>query len=108
MGQFCEKYGAPGKGFGVIPDWNPGMSFFFSFFFFTISIDHSVYYDPSSIPLPFFVPNTSTVQQDMANEYTATNRMDQGNQPHGEEVLYMANETRGIGLIMKELEDAGQ
>lgn len=71
IGSFCENFGSGGE-WGVIPDWKP------------------VQYNSSSIPLPFFVPDTEVSREDMAKQYTATNRLDQG-----------------VGLILEELQAAG-
>ena len=45
---------------GVIPDWKP------------------VYYDPDSVIVPSFVPDTPASRADIADQYKAINRMDQG------------------------------
>ncbi|ESO95264.1 hypothetical protein LOTGIDRAFT_175173 [Lottia gigantea] len=72
LGEFCENFGDGRPGNGVIPDWNP------------------TYYDPASLEVPYFIPNTATARQDLANMYKTLSRMDQG-----------------IGLFMKELSNAG-
>ncbi|XP_048252057.1 N-sulphoglucosamine sulphohydrolase-like [Haliotis rufescens] len=71
-GQFCEKFGNRQPGMGVIPDWTPS------------------YYKPEDVEVPYFLPDTLTTRQDLANMYTTYSRMDQG-----------------IGLFLGELEAAG-
>ncbi len=45
---------------GRISDWNPKI------------------YDPNRILVPYFVPDTPIARQDIADQYTSVNRMDQG------------------------------
>jgi hypothetical protein len=45
---------------GVIEDWKPET------------------YDPNSVIVPYFLPNTQATRQDIAAMYTSFNRMDQG------------------------------
>uniref|UniRef100_T1JAG0 Sulfatase N-terminal domain-containing protein n=1 Tax=Strigamia maritima TaxID=126957 RepID=T1JAG0_STRMM len=47
-------------------------------------------YDPKDVIVPYFVPDTPEARKDIAAQYTTIGRMDQG-----------------IGLILKELSDAG-
>ncbi|XP_070580308.1 N-sulphoglucosamine sulphohydrolase-like isoform X2 [Ptychodera flava] len=49
-----------------------------------------VYYKPEEVIVPFFIQDTPAAREDIAKQYTTISRMDQG-----------------IGLFMKELEDAG-
>ncbi|KAL7641218.1 UNVERIFIED_CONTAM: hypothetical protein RMT77_008356 [Armadillidium vulgare] len=71
-GQFCEKFGNGQEGMGLIPDWVPET------------------YSPESVNVPYFIPDTETVKNEIANQYTTISRLDQG-----------------IGLVIKELEDFG-
>ncbi|XP_077979755.1 N-sulfoglucosamine sulfohydrolase-like [Glandiceps talaboti] len=48
------------------------------------------YYKPEDVEVPYFVPDTPAAREDISKQYTIINRMDQG-----------------IGLFMKELQDAG-
>lgn len=59
-GEFCEKFGNGEPGMGLIPDWNP------------------IYYIPDELVLPYFVPNTQIVKEDLAAQYTTMSRLDQG------------------------------
>lgn len=74
MGHFCEKFGdGATKAHGLIPDWTP------------------VYYSPDQVQLPGpFVPDTPAVRQDLAAQYTAISRLDQG-----------------VGLVLEELRRSG-
>lgn len=72
FGQFCEKFGNGEKEMGTIPDWVPDI------------------YPPSHVRVPYFVPDTPVARKDIAAQYTAISRLDQG-----------------IGLVLKELEAAG-
>jgi N-sulfoglucosamine sulfohydrolase len=71
-GPFCEKYGSGGP-HGVIPDWKPK------------------FFSPKEVVVPPFLPDNELVRRDIASQYTAVERMDQG-----------------VGLILKELETAGR
>ena len=66
---FCETYGDADT---PIPDWTP------------------VIFDPDTVQVPSFLPDTPDVRFDLASLYTATNRLD-----------------TGIGLMVQELELAG-
>lgn len=68
-GHFCEKFGLNGS----IPDWQPE------------------FYDPDEIQLPEFVPDTPAARMDVAAQYTAISRLDQG-----------------VGLVLQELQRAGK
>lgn len=59
-GQFCEHWGSGEPNMGIIPDWKP------------------YHYNPDSIRVPYFLPDTPETRQDLANMYTAYSRMDQG------------------------------
>ncbi|XP_077980230.1 N-sulfoglucosamine sulfohydrolase-like [Glandiceps talaboti] len=48
------------------------------------------FYEPEDVEVPYFLPDTPATREDIAKQYTVVNRMDQG-----------------IGLFMKELQDAG-
>ncbi|KAK3089182.1 hypothetical protein FSP39_001551 [Pinctada imbricata] len=72
-GAFCEKFGdgsSPLSGF--IPDWKP------------------ITYDPGSVEVPYFVPDTPAARSDIASQYKTISRLDQG-----------------IGLIFDELKQSG-
>ncbi|XP_048760957.2 N-sulphoglucosamine sulphohydrolase-like isoform X1 [Ostrea edulis] len=72
-GAFCEKYGDNSTAeMGHIPDWTP------------------VHYDPQSIKVPYFIPDTPAARKDIAAQYTTISRLDQG-----------------IGLVLGELERRG-
>uniref|UniRef100_A0A1A8RUZ1 N-sulfoglucosamine sulfohydrolase (Sulfamidase) n=2 Tax=Nothobranchius rachovii TaxID=451742 RepID=A0A1A8RUZ1_9TELE len=71
-GAFCEKFGNGEAGMGRIPDWKP------------------VYYRADQVKVPAFVPDTPAARADLAAQYTAVSRLDQG-----------------IGLVLQELSDAG-
>ena len=45
---------------GRIPDWHPA------------------YYKTSEVVVPYYVPDTDAVRQDIANQYTTLSRLDQG------------------------------
>ncbi|XP_014767795.1 N-sulphoglucosamine sulphohydrolase [Octopus bimaculoides] len=49
-----------------------------------------IHYDPSEVIVPYFIPDTPAARADIAAQYTTISRLDQG-----------------IGLIIKELNDAG-
>ncbi|KAK9885134.1 hypothetical protein WA026_010645 [Henosepilachna vigintioctopunctata] len=49
-----------------------------------------IYYQPDEVILPYYVPDTFEAKQDFAAQYTTMSRMDQG-----------------VGLVLKELENAG-
>ncbi len=69
---FCEHYGdGTGKN-NVIPDWTP--------------ID----YKPEDVEVPPYLPDTPATRMDIAAQYRAVSRMDQG-----------------VGLFLKSLEDFG-
>jgi len=72
FGGFCELYGDGKKGHGTIPDWTPKT------------------YDPSTVEVPYFVPNSTKARADIAAQYRSVNRMDQG-----------------VGLFMRTLADNG-
>ena len=72
LGGFCELYGDGGEGHGTIPDWTPKT------------------YDPSSVEVPYYIPDTVAARADIAAQYRSVNRMDQG-----------------MGLFMKTLADNG-
>lgn len=71
-GAFCERFGNGDTGMGRIPDWTPQ------------------YYTPEEVKVPPFVPDTPAARSDLAAQYTAVSRLDQG-----------------IGLVLQELRDAG-
>ncbi|PIK56590.1 hypothetical protein BSL78_06511 [Apostichopus japonicus] len=71
-GAFCEKFGNGEAGMGTMPDWKP------------------VLYDPKDVIVPYFVPDTPIVREELSAQYTTISRLDQG-----------------IGLVLKELEAAG-
>ncbi len=60
LGQFCEKFGNGDPGMGVIPDWKP------------------VLYDPDDVIVPYHVQDTPVARADIAAQYTAYSRLDQG------------------------------
>ena len=60
FGNFCQKFGDGSPGMGSIEDWEPS------------------YYDPESIQVPDFVPDTPAARQDVADQYTTLSRLDQG------------------------------
>ena len=59
-GSFCEKFGNGEPGMGRIPDWTP------------------LKYRPEDVLVPYFVPDTPIVREDIAAQYTAMSRLDQG------------------------------
>ncbi|XP_071966015.1 N-sulphoglucosamine sulphohydrolase-like [Antedon mediterranea] len=71
-GAFCEKFGNGEKDMGYIKDWKP------------------VVYDPSTIKVPYFIPDTKEARKDLAAQYQTISRLDQG-----------------IGLVLSELQEAG-
>ncbi|KAF3423278.1 hypothetical protein E2986_04882 [Frieseomelitta varia] len=78
-GNFCEKFGNGDIGMGTIPDWYP------------------IYYQWEQVKVPYFVQNTEAARRDIAAQYTTISRLDQVSI----EIFV------GIGLVLKELEDAG-
>ncbi|KAL3875901.1 hypothetical protein ACJMK2_033806 [Sinanodonta woodiana] len=72
-GSFCQWFGNGSQGMGLIPDWKP------------------LVYDPGKVTVPYFVQDTPAAREDIAAQYTAISRFDQG-----------------IGLILDELKQAGQ
>ncbi|CAG5122664.1 unnamed protein product [Candidula unifasciata] len=72
FGPFMNNWGNGQPGMGVIQDWKPET------------------YDPASVVVPYFLPDTPATRQDIAAMYTSFNRMDQG-----------------VGLFLQELKDAG-
>eukprot|EP00946_MAST-07B_sp_MAST-7B-sp1_P004289 g4289.t1 len=72
VGSFCEFYGSGKNGQGVIPDWTP------------------TFYNPKDVVVPPFLPDNDAVREDIAAQYTAWGRLDQG-----------------VGLIKAELDSAG-
>jgi len=60
LGAFCERFGDESSGHGVIADWQPQ------------------YYAPDEVIVPPFVPDTPTSREDIAAQYTALSRLDQG------------------------------
>eukprot|EP00049_Salpingoeca_infusionum_P015544 m.303684 g.303684 ORF g.303684 m.303684 type:complete len:572 (-) comp15894_c0_seq5:119-1834(-) len=72
QGSFCELYGS-GKGDeGIIPDWTPQ------------------WFSPEQVTVPPFLPDNTSVREDIAAQYTAVNRMDQG-----------------VGIVLDQLKRAG-
>lgn len=71
-GQFCEKFGNGEPGMGRILDWTP------------------IIYQPDELQLPYNVPDTENARIDVAAQYTAISRLDQG-----------------IGLVLEELKSFG-
>ena len=69
-GEFAEKFGDGKSGHGLIPDWKP------------------VTYDINDVHVPYFIPDTPTARQDIANQYKSISRLDQG-----------------VGLMLKALKD---
>ncbi|CAG2159904.1 unnamed protein product [Oppiella nova] len=72
FGNFCEKFGNGETGMGFIPDWKP------------------IYYSPDEIQVPYYLPNSRPVREDISAQYTTISRLDQG-----------------IGLILKTFESFG-
>ena len=62
------RYGNGEPGMGVIPDWEPRL------------------YRPQDVAVPGYLPDTAATRRDIADQYTAVNRMDQG-----------------VGLVLQEL-----
>lgn len=60
FGPFMNKWGNGQPGMGKIEDWKPEN------------------YDPDSVFVPFFLPDTPATREDIAAMYTSFNRMDQG------------------------------
>ena len=60
FGHFCEKFGNGEPAMGSIDDWQP------------------VHYEPQQVLLPYFVPDTPAARSDVASQYTAISRLDQG------------------------------
>ncbi|XP_055902647.1 N-sulphoglucosamine sulphohydrolase [Eupeodes corollae] len=71
-GEFCERYGSGEEGMGVIPDWRP------------------IYYDWRNLKIPDWMPQTETVQKELAAQYMTISRLDQG-----------------VGVVLKELRSIG-
>lgn len=69
-GEFCERWGSGEENMGIIPDWKP------------------IYYDWTNLPYPKGLPETDIVKQELAAQYMAISRLDQG-----------------IGLILNELKN---
>lgn len=72
FGEFCERWGSGEIGMGTIPDWKP------------------IYYDWRNLEVPYYLPDTEIVKQEIAAQYLTTSRLDQG-----------------VGLMLKELESSG-
>ncbi|XP_055851899.1 N-sulphoglucosamine sulphohydrolase [Episyrphus balteatus] len=72
FGEFCERWGSGEEGMGVIPDWRP------------------IYYDWRNLKIPDWMPQTETVQKELAAQYMTISRLDQG-----------------VGLVLKELRSLG-
>ena len=60
FGEFCEFFGNGETGMGLIPDWHP------------------ITYDPTQVEVPHFVQDTLLARRDIAAQYTAISRLDQG------------------------------
>lgn len=61
FGHFCEKFGDGTGPHNLIPDWTP------------------IHYTPDQVRLPGrFVPDTPAARLDLAAQYTAISRFDQG------------------------------
>jgi len=73
LGLFCEKFGSGEAGGGVIPDWRPS------------------WYTPDQVSVPDWLPDTAATRADLAAQYTAISRLDQG-----------------VGLMLAELKAAGR
>lgn len=54
---------------GHIPDWTP------------------VHYDPQSVKVPYFIPDTPEARKDIAAQYTTISRLDQGDM-HRKKSIY--------------------
>ena len=76
IGSFCEYYGSgktnQGQLFPLIEDWA-----------------EPTFYKPQDVIVPPYLPDTITVREDIAGQYTAWDRLD-----------------TGVGVIMKELQNA--
>lgn len=60
FGAFCELFGNGEPGMGRIADWQPN------------------YFNPENVTVPYFVPDTEVARKEIAAQYTAVDRMDQG------------------------------
>lgn len=60
FGAFCERYGTGEPGTGRIPDWTPW------------------FYQWDEVQLPYHVQDTEAARRDVAAQYTAMSRLDQG------------------------------
>ncbi len=67
FGNFCEKFGNGEPGMGLIPDWKP------------------INYSPKEVKVPYYLPNTEAIREEIAAQYTTISRLDQG---LGERQLY--------------------
>ncbi|RWS10605.1 N-sulfoglucosamine sulfohydrolase-like protein [Dinothrombium tinctorium] len=72
-GNFCENFGSGKPGMGLIPDWKP------------------IQYDPNTVDVPYFMPDTKEAREDIAAYYTTISRLDQV----------------GVSLVLDELKEAG-
>ena len=59
-GPFCNYWGNGTEGMGVIPDWNP------------------ITYNPDTIKLPYWMPDTPQARQDYVDYLQSYSRLDQG------------------------------
>ena len=71
-GPFCNFWGNGTEGMGTIPDWTP------------------ITYDPNTINLPYWMPDTPEARQDYVDYLEGYSRLDQG-----------------VGLFLKQLDDRG-
>ena len=60
FGNFCEKFGNGEQGMGLIPDWKP------------------IYYSCDEIEVPYYLPNSTVIREDISAQYTTISRLDQG------------------------------
>ena len=60
FGNFCEKFGNGKQGMGFIPDWNP------------------INYSTEEIEVPYYLPNSRVIREDISAQYTTISRLDQG------------------------------
>lgn len=74
---------------GLIPDWRP------------------ITYQWDEIVPPFYVPDTEAARKDIAAQYTTMGRLDQGFNGTGWERILVNHCVVGVGLVLKELENAG-
>lgn len=70
-GTFCEFFGNGETGMGLIPDWHP------------------ITYDPTQVEIPHFIQNSLPARKDIAAQYTAISRLDQGT-ILAEQILFQA------------------